>query len=301
MGDRLKEFREKYSNSDSFINASNLEEGLANLINGNVIMEMDTFNSQEEKINENMKKIKTFEEQIEKLHKQLLATQDIEEAKTLSQKVEILTGSINTMLRETKALLAQIDSDTQRLAPLAPPGSADLRARITHHRGLVSKFSKLAKKLSDAQYSIRQKYKLQMERQYKIVNPRATKEDIARLGDGEDGMQQIFTSAAKGEARKNLQQLQDRQKDVKKIEKNMTELLALFQELQNMVIEQGEIINKIEYNIDTIEGYTEKAAKQLTEAVASKKNYQKKSWVLLICTIFLFLFFCIIFYILLFA
>ena len=52
----------------------------------------------------------------------------------------------------------------------------------------------------------------------------------------------------------------------------------MFLQMQDLVVSQGEVINRIEYNVDQIEDYTAQAAKNMDSALESQKAIQKKKW-----------------------
>ncbi len=56
-----------------------------------------------------------------------------------------------------------------------------------------------------------------------------------------------------------------RDQDIKQIVKSITELAAIFKELSTLVIEQGTILDSIEYNIETVSHNVDEGVKQLSQ------------------------------------
>lgn len=127
----------------------------------------------------------------------------------------------------------------------------------------------------------------QAARQYQIIKPDATEEEIKAVV--EDGSQQYFQQALmqsnrRGEARSVLNEVQVRHRELLKLEKTMAELTQLFHDMEELVIEQDQPIQQIEeqvaaaqHDIEQGVGYTNKAVK------SAKSARKKKLWCLGIC------------------
>eukprot|EP00833_Pecoramyces_ruminatium_P013988 jgi/Orpsp1_1/1188020/evm.model.d7180000061900.1 len=66
-----------------------------------------------------------------------------------------------------------------------------------------------------------------------------------------------------------------REKEINEISKSINELLGIFRELQTMVIDQGTILDRIDYNIEQVDTNFENATVQLTKATKHQKRTQK--------------------------
>jgi len=74
-----------------------------------------------------------------------------------------------------------------------------------------------------------------------------------------------------------------RDQDIKQIVKSITELATIFKELQTLVIEQGTILDSIEYNVETTSHNVDQGVKELAQASTIQKSYRKKLMMLLLC------------------
>jgi syntaxin 1B/2/3 len=154
--------------------------------------------------------------------------------------------------------------------------------RVDNHRQLSNAFLAAMRRYQKMQETYQDKYKAQLQRQYLIVKPRATQEELAELTRDPDAMKvQVFAMNVKEESKKTLVQMKGRLQDMQKLEQSILELNQLFLEMQDLVVGQGDVINKIGYNVDQIEEYTAKAAQDLEQAVESQKAIQKKKWLML--------------------
>lgn len=131
--------------------------------------------------------------------------------------------------------------------------------------------------------------KEQAARQYQIIKPDATQEEIRAVV--EDGSQQYFQQALmqsnrRGEARSVLSEVQVRHRELLKLEKTMAELTQLFHDMEELVIEQDQPIQQIEEQVGTAQHDIEQGVGHTNKAVKSAKAARKKKiWCLVIVII----------------
>lgn len=129
--------------------------------------------------------------------------------------------------------------------------------------------------------------KEQAARQYQIIKPDATDEEIKAVV--EDGSQQYFQQALmqsnrRGEARSVLNEVQVRHRELLKLEKTMAELTQLFHDMEELVIEQDQPIQQIEEQVGTAQHDIEQGVGHTNKAVKSTKSARKKKlWCFFIC------------------
>lgn len=246
-------------------------------------LEMPEFLKQVERIEDNVKKIRAYSEQIEKQHIASINSINEDEKAMCAQKLEGLVSGLTQTSAETRVTLRSMDAKNREVEPLASKGSGSLRMRATKTRTLVDKFTKEMKAFKKMQEKYNEKYKSQLERQIKIVNPAVTKEEVQQILENPEGARQmIFDISRKQGAQKDLQQMKDRFEDVKKIAESIMELQQMFLEMDEMITLQGDILNRIENSFNNIEDYTEDAKGDLSHAVESQKSIQKKKWIIMI-------------------
>jgi syntaxin 1B/2/3 len=249
-------------------------------------MNMKHFYEQCEEISNNTKKVEMFTSELDKLHKQALTTTGSEASSDTSSKIDIITAKVNQLSNQSRNTLKAIDLENSQLKEIAPPASGHMRMRESKHRALATAFLNATKKLQKLQQNYRDKYKQQLERQYKIVNPNATPEEVAQVTKDMEGAQaKIFATAVKDDAKRTLSQMKDRFQDVKTIETSILELHQLFLDLQTLIVEQGDIINRVDYNVDHTLDYTDEAAADMKLAVEYQKSIWKKKWIMIVLII----------------
>jgi t-SNARE complex subunit (syntaxin) len=95
----------------------------------------------------------------------------------------------------------------------------------------------------------------------------------------------MFSLANKSIAQKTLAEMRDRQLEIKNIEKSVADLHQLFLEVQLVVNQQGDVLDRLETQMAEAEGVTDAAADEMHGAVEKKKSAQRKRWLLLILII----------------
>lgn len=73
--------------------------------------------------------------------------------------------------------------------------------------------------------------------------------------------------------RQTLRDLMDRFNELRKLEKSIEDVHALFMRIQTLVMEQSETIQRVEFHANQASLYTDKGANELDKA----KEYQKKA------------------------
>lgn len=133
----------------------------------------------------------------------------------------------------------------------------------------------------------RHKMQDQMERQYRIVRPDATDDEVqAAVEDMSVGGQQVFQQAMmqsgrQGQARAVLDAVKNRHQALLKIEQDMQTITDLFTDLSTLIEQQEPMVEKIDQNgeeavVDIIKGNEE-----LDVAVETARSTRKKKWICL--------------------
>lgn len=93
-----------------------------------------------------------------------------------------------------------------------------------------------------------------------------------------------MTGNRRGEARSALSAVQARHKEIQRIEQTIQELAELFQNMEQLVIEQEPMVEQIDQRGHEIQTDVAKAHTELETAVESAKSARRKKWwCLLIC------------------
>lgn len=210
----------------------------------------------------------------------------IQELDLNEEDVEYSSKQIDALVLEASSLQGELKSRIKNLQTQA----AQLRnqQKMDQAESLRGKFLELIQKYRLTESNNREQTKIQAERQYRIVKPDATAEEIHAVVEDGSSNQQIFQQALmqlnrRGEARTVLNEVQVRHRELLKLEKTMAELTQLFHDMEELVIEQDQPIQQIEEQINTAQHDIEQGVGHTQKAVVSaKKARKKKLWCLFI-------------------
>lgn len=249
----------------------------------------DKFLSNIEEVRQRLEKINKTVGDIEHLHRQALNAVNIDEATRLGRLIDELVKRNNNDAQFVRKTLKTLTEETEQLKLDNRVTSSDLRIRVTQQARYAKKFMGTMNKFQAMQTTYQGKYRQQLERQYLIVKPTATREELDRLTHSADAtamlQQQVFSMANRAQAQKTLAEMKERHHDILAIEKSIKELHQMFVDMAIIVEQQGELIDKVEDHVANTLEYTEHAAVEMRQAVQRQKGIQKKKWILTVVII----------------
>jgi len=216
---------------------------------------------------------------IEQHHGQCLTAISVEQGKSSNDKLEVLMEATNAAAGEVRNKLKAMDTANKELMR-SDPGSSEVRIRTYQHGTLTRKFVDLMSEYQEVQTKYKNKYRERVERQYKIVKPEATRDEIEAVLEG-DAQQEIFTQQilqqpGHAAAKHALADIQERHRDIHRLEASIAELHQLFLDMSVLVEAQGELLDQIEYTVSQSVNYTSKAVEELRSANKYQRSYRKK-------------------------
>jgi len=154
---------------------------------------------------------------------------------------------------------------------------------------LKDKFQAALQNYQQVEQRQRNASKNQMERQYRIVKPDASPEEVRAVVNDDQGgqifQQALLNSDQFGRARAAYREVQERHNDIVKITETVAELQQLMNDMAMMVEEQGETINAIEQTADVVEKDVETGYKHTEAAKKSAISARKKRWICFIIVV----------------
>ncbi|KAI0692391.1 t-SNARE, partial [Cytidiella melzeri] len=193
-----------------------------------------------------------------------------------------LTQQLEDMVADTSALSSVLK---RRIKALERQGGAGRDGQIKKQQtGLVKqKFVEAIQNYQSAEQQYRTRYKQRLERQFKIVKPDATPEEVKAVVNDDSGgqvfSQALMNSNRLGEAKSAYNEVQTRHQDIQKIERTITELAQLFNDMSVLVEQQDEQINTIESTAAVVEKDVEVGLQHTEKAVDSARAARKKRWI----------------------
>jgi len=154
--------------------------------------------------------------------------------------------------------------------------------RQQRYEYLRTKLSSVLEEYRQAESNFMKQTKDRVARQYKVVNPSATQQEIDDFVSNSSS-QPIFQQALlrTNEAKNALAEVQKRHEDIKNIENTITELATLFQELHLQVEAQDQTVINIGENAEVTAQKTEKTTEELGKATKLATAARKKKWICL--------------------
>ncbi|KAG7452069.1 t-SNARE [Guyanagaster necrorhizus] len=206
---------------------------------------------------------------IAKLHTRSLSTTAADEA---------VTRELAIIKEETSKLQNDI---RDRIAYLANQPGDDMRVNQT--KLIRKRFMEVLQDYRRAEQDFTNRSKQRVGRQFRVVKPDATDEEVKQVIDASASGTEIFSEAvlasSYGEARSAYREVQSRQQDLAQMERTMAELAQLFNDMQVIVEQHDDRIKEIEHTAQEVNVNTEKGTKLTEEAVRIARRIRKKKWI----------------------
>eukprot|EP00296_Roombia_truncata_P000617 JP436298.1.p1 GENE.JP436298.1~~JP436298.1.p1 ORF type:complete len:291 (+),score=67.66 JP436298.1:109-873(+) len=224
---------------------------------------------------------------IEQKHGQALTAISIEQGKQSNEELENLMDETQANATQIRNSLKAMDKSNSDFCKTNDPQGSEARIRTNMHGTLTRKFVDMMSEYQEVQTKYKAKYKERVERQYKIVNPNASASEIEKVMDGNPDrvFADVILSASHVAAKNALADIQEKHKDILKLESSISELHQLFLDMSVLVETQGELLDQIEYSVQQSVAYTEKGVKELDKAKEYHASARKKMCAIIVCII----------------
>ncbi|KAG9103576.1 Plasma membrane t-SNARE, secretory vesicle fusion [Ceratobasidium sp. 370] len=238
--------------------------------------DMSAFYTEISSIQDSIRSYNDTVQRIADLHNRSLTQTDEAAAQRNAQQLEQLVEDVNGISRQLQRRIKDLMSKS------LPGRDGQIRAQQTN---LVNaKFVEAIQNYQVVERDYRAKSKQRVERQIKIAKPDATPEEIRAAVNDDAGNGQIFSQALMssnrfGESRSAYREVQSRHEDLKKIEKTLTELAQLFNDMSVLVAQQDETIDQVEHSAMEASKDMEVGLKHTEAAVDSARGARKKRWI----------------------
>ncbi|CAA7257479.1 unnamed protein product [Cyclocybe aegerita] len=203
--------------------------------------------------------------------------------------IEALTTDITRDFRRCQSLIQNISSNQH---PFPPIQSHQSRAAKNVQRGLAAK-------VQDLSATFRKKQRVYME---KLQGHAAKNQDLLvasgavslRGSEGMNAVDDDIQAASHTRAQSQSQlllnagpshELQARERELTEIAKSIASLAELFKDLSVLVIDQGTLLDSVEYNIEQTAVHMEDAVQELKVATRYQKSTGKRKCIFLLLLI----------------
>uniref|UniRef100_A0AAX7VEC7 Syntaxin-1A n=1 Tax=Astatotilapia calliptera TaxID=8154 RepID=A0AAX7VEC7_ASTCA len=231
---------------------------------------MDEFFEQVEEIRGFIESLAEKVEEVKRKHSAILASPNPDE-KTKAE-LEDLMADIKKLANKVRSKLKSIQQTIEQEEG-QNRSSADLRIRKTQHSTLSRKFVEVMSEYNTTQSDYRERCKGRIQRQLEITGRNTTNEELESMLESDNPA--IFTSGIIMDniTQQAMNEIETRHNEIIKLENSIRELHDMFMDMAMLVESQGEMIDRIEYNVEHSVDYVERAVSDTKKAV----KYQSKA------------------------
>jgi len=250
---------------------------------------LEDFFTQVNEIQQSLADLKSRIQEIKRKHGTILAAPQPDEQ--VKEELEQLTVEVQTMMNQVKMKLKKIDKHIKEQEDQNRGGFADIRMKKCQHATLSRELCDIMSEYDTVQSNYKESCKNRIRRQLQIVNPNIV-EDEAFEEMIESDNPAIFTQGIITEtqqAKNSLREIEARHNDIIKLEESIRQLHELFTDVAHFVASQGEMIDRIEYNVEHAVEYVQQAVVDTKKAVRYQSSARRKKIILAIICIILIL------------
>jgi len=231
---------------------------------------MTTFYDEISSLQDRIVSINNNVSRISELHKKSLNSLD-----NASQEESAL---LDSLMEETRSIMNDVKGRIQALEANKGVGTEG-RVRRDQTGAVKARFVEAAQGYQKVEADYRLRYRQQMERQFRIVKPDATSDEIETAMSNQRGSQifeqALLDSNRYGESRAAYREAQQRHEDIQKIEQTLAELAQLFSDMAIIVNEADDQVDTLERNAGEAEKNVEAGLDQTIKATDSARRARK--------------------------
>ncbi|PHJ21950.1 syntaxin protein [Cystoisospora suis] len=233
-----------------------------------------------QEIGKNLEKMKSLKQEV-------LSATNPDEERDVSHYLNKLLDATMVMIRKTKDALKAIKESNDLFVRQYPEKISEGRIRFNMHQILSRQLQQITVECQQAETEYKTVIKKRVCRQVQIVYPEASGEEIEELvesGDLSAAMAvKMKVTGTHQSLRNAVADLQDKYRDILRLEQSVAELHQMFMELAFLVEQQGELLDQIQYNVIQAKDYTAQAEKELLQARKNQKSAKKRMCWLSVC------------------
>ncbi|CAJ0580586.1 unnamed protein product, partial [Mesorhabditis spiculigera] len=242
---------------------------------------MEEFFEQVEEVRGSVDLIAQNVEEVKKKHSAILSN-PVNDPKT-KEELDELMASIKRTANKVRGKLKMIENAIEH-DESAGQVNADLRIRKTQHSTLSRRFVEVMTDYNKTQTDYRERCKGRIQRQLDIAGKQVGDEDLEEMI--ESGNPGVFTQGIitdTQQARQTLADIEARHNDIMKLETSIRELHDMFMDMAMLVESQGEMVDRIEYNVEHAKEFVDRAVADTKKAVQYQSKARRKKICIIVC------------------
>jgi len=242
---------------------------------------MEEFFEQIEEVRGSIDLIANNVEEVKKKHSSILSNpvNDPKTKEELEENMANIKKTANKVRSKLKVIEQQIEQEEA-----SGSSSAELRIKRTQHSTLSRKFVEVMTDYNKTQTEYRERCKGRIQRQLDIAGKQVDSEQLEEMI--ESGNPAIFTQGIitdTQQAKQTLADIEARHNDIIKLESSIRELHDMFMDMAMLVESQGEMVDRIEYNVEHAKEYVDRAVADTKKAVQYQSKARRKKIMIIIC------------------
>ncbi|KAL1917856.1 uncharacterized protein VTP21DRAFT_3690 [Calcarisporiella thermophila] len=232
-----------------------------------------------DEVNDDIKGIESDITQLDQMHaKHLLPGFDDSTSDEIA--IERLTDAITRQFHTTQNKIKRIFQEARSV-----PGASANEDALARNVQMA-----LASRLQDVSSRFRKKQSAYMQRMRGRVSRNKDYLSFTESGgdtsemllEDEEGHEDGFTQSQLELVESSNQAITQRSHEIEQIAKSISEVAEIFRELQTMVIDQGTLLDRIDYNVEMVSTHVKEASKELDQGALYQKRARKRQIMLLL-------------------
>ncbi|KAJ4406934.1 hypothetical protein N0V82_010035 [Gnomoniopsis sp. IMI 355080] len=241
------------------------------------VLSQQEFLSRTNDVRGEIRSLATDVQRISQLHQAALSGSDDSAQRRLDDLVASTQNKNNSIREQLRSLKADVEQ--------TPLNSSGASTKKSQWEVLNRDFQKELQGYLQEEQGFKARYRDGIQRQYRIVNPDASEDEVRRAAEMDWGSEGVFQSALRsnrtGQANAVLGNVRARHNELLEIERSINELVLLIQDLDTMIIQQAPAVQEAEEHVNNVVNDLEGANKEVDKATKIVLNTRKKKW---ICT-----------------
>eukprot|EP01013_Petalomonas_cantuscygni_P039712 TRINITY_DN71269_c0_g1_i1.p1 TRINITY_DN71269_c0_g1~~TRINITY_DN71269_c0_g1_i1.p1 ORF type:complete len:326 (+),score=75.99 TRINITY_DN71269_c0_g1_i1:123-1100(+) len=225
-------------------------------------------------VRESKREIKVRIQQLVTMHKAFLQNVFAKDSKGEEQAIDIRTAEIQKLFEACKNQIRDAEDRIQRADPTVSISETERRVVHNVKVAVVTELNDLSRTFRDEQ----RKYLSQRMQQKQKAQAAAFGADewethLAAQARRDAYMEKGFTDEQMAQLEMNEESITQRDKEIFSIYQSIVQLHEMFRDLADLIIDQGSLLDRIDYNIENTHTAVVEANRQLEGA----RKYQEKS------------------------
>ncbi|CAF3762378.1 unnamed protein product [Rotaria socialis] len=245
---------------------------------------MSDFFAHIDSLRTNIDKISELVDEVKRLHSTILAAPQPDDR--TKEELEEKMADIKKIANDVRVKLKKMEQEQELSQSSSNRTQAQFRIEKSQHATLSRKFIDAMNSYRNAEIEYRERCKARIQRQLEITGRSVTEGEVEEML--ESGNPAVFTQGIMVEtaqAKQSLADIEARHGDIMKLEKSIRELHDMFIDMAALVQTQGEMIDRIEYNVVQSENFVKAANTDTKKAVKFQSAARRKKIIILICLV----------------